>query len=115
MTRSEIMETLRSACEQRKVCRAHFFNEPEERLINPLGVAYSSKNTLIIVCILVKGFSESKNTTFFRNLQFVKCEKVEVLDRRFTVDKDFNPEDGQYKTWLFHAMMKPFPEKILFV
>jgi hypothetical protein len=106
MTSEAVIDTLKKACADRKVCKVHMKDEPGDRLINPHGVCYSSKNKLIIVSIQVKGHSESKNPSHYRNLPLHDCESVEILTRTFTIDKDFNPEDKQYKTWLFHVMMK---------
>lgn len=104
MTTEAIIDTLRKACEERKVCKVHMKGEPGDRLINPHGVCYSSKNKLIIVSIQVKGHSESRNPSHYRNLQLDECESVEMTSRGFVIDKDFNPEGSQYKNWLFHVM-----------
>lgn len=106
MTTEAIIETLRQACAERKVCQVHMRGEPGDRLVNPHGVCYSSKKKLIIVGIQVKGHSESKNPSHYRNLLLEDCESVEKLERRFTVDKDFNPESDQYHNWMFHVLKK---------
>lgn len=114
MTPYEIMERLRKACKERRVCRIQMEGEPEERLVNPHGVGRSTKGNLIIVCIRVKGFTQSANKENFRNLTFDKCESVEMLDRKFSIDKDFEPQAAQYKDWLFHVLMNEFPDRVIF-
>lgn len=108
------METIRKACKERRVCRLQMEDEPEERLVNPHGVGYSTKDTLIIVCIRVKGYTQSSNKEYFRNLPFDKCEQATMLDRKFTIDKAFEPEAKQYKSWLFHVLMNEFPDRVIF-
>jgi hypothetical protein len=104
MVHEEIMQTFRQACEERKVCRVHMKDEPEDRFINPHGVCFSNKDKLIIVCILLKGYSESHNPGNYRNLPFQNCDEVEILERTFIVDPGFNPHSDQYKRWLFHVL-----------
>jgi hypothetical protein len=106
MTREAIIDTLRKACTERKVCKVLMKDEPDHRLINPHGVCYSGKNKLILVSIQVRGYSESKNPSHYRNLLLDDCESVEALPRTFTIDPGFNPENKQYRNWLFHVLMK---------
>lgn len=101
-----LLDILGTACKERKVCRVRLEAEPEDRLINPHGVCYSNKGKMIVVCILVKGYTESGNPANFRNLFFEKIREVEILPRRFVIDPNFNPHNAQYKNWLFHVMMK---------
>lgn len=106
MITEAILETLRKACVERKVCKLRIKGEPEDRIVNPHGVCHSKKTKdLNIICIQVKGYSKSGNPSLYRTPVLAKCESVEILSRTFTVDKDFNPEGSQYGKWLFHVLM----------
>ncbi len=56
----------------------------------------------MLVCWQSLGFTSAKGQPGYRNLSLADCESVEILDQHFTVDKDFNPADGQYKDWVYH-------------
>ncbi|MBT1701351.1 hypothetical protein KK083_30945 [Fulvivirgaceae bacterium PWU4] len=104
MTTEAIIEILRRACTERKVCKLHKKGEPEDRIVNPHGVHHSKNKDLVLVCIQVSGYSKSKNRSLYRNLAIQDFESVEMLSRTFTIDKDFNPDDDQYGEWLFHVL-----------
>lgn len=103
MTTEAIIETLRKACAERKVCKVRKKGEPEDRVVNPHGVHHSKNKDLVLVCIQVSGYSKSKNRSLYRNLAIQDFESVEMLPRTFTIDKDFNPDGDQYGDWLFRV------------
>jgi hypothetical protein len=106
MTHDEIMQTLREACAGKYVCRVHFKDEPDDRVIHPYGVCFSKKDKLLIVAVLAKGYSESKNQSGYRNFFFENCEHIEALYDSFDVDPGFNPFSDQYSGWLFHVLKR---------
>jgi hypothetical protein len=103
MAEDEILSVLKQACLERRACRTKFLKDPGPRTILPHGVGFTSKNKKIIVCVQVGGYTGSQSLPQFRNLQFHSCEWIEMLERRFSVDPNFNPQDTQYKHWLFHV------------
>jgi hypothetical protein len=104
MKHEEIMHALRSACNERLVCHIRLKEETEDRIVNPLGVCFSKKDMLMLVCMLSKPPLESKNPSLYRNLFIENVGSVEITDANFTVPKDFNPFSSQYSGWLFHVL-----------
>ncbi len=56
----------------------------------------------MLVCWQSLGFTSATGQPGYRNLSLLDCESVEILEQHFTVNKDFNPSDGQYKDWVYH-------------
>ena len=98
----ELIQQLYTASEGRKQCRITLKGEPFPRLIHPYGVCTTSRNKIVLVCQQVAGFTKAGRTAGFRNLDFQRVEEVEVLDNTFQPDASFNPEDTQYKEWVYH-------------
>jgi hypothetical protein len=103
MKHDEIMQALRSACHERLVCHVQLKEETEDRIIHPLGVCFSKKDMLMLVCLLSRPATESRNS-LYRNLFIENIDSVEVTEENFSVPKDFNPFSNQYSGWLFHVL-----------
>lgn len=98
----EIIKQLWSASNQQKECRVNLEREPFPRVIQPYGVCRTTNNKVVLVCKQVSGFTKSGGTDGFRNLQLNKINEVEILEKKFHVDLEFNPDDGQYPEWVYH-------------
>jgi hypothetical protein len=102
MTIEAATRLLYEAAHQRKVCQLQFKGEPEARTIHPYGICKTTNNRIIIVCLQTDGYSESKKLPSYKNLPLKNCEDVEVLDMRFIMQNNFDPDDPLYKEWVFH-------------
>ncbi len=96
------IQQLHEASKGRNACRITLKGEPFPRVIHPYGVCQTSGNKVVIVCQQVAGFTKAGRTAGFRNLQFTKLESIEVLDEKFQLDEGFQPQDVQYKEWVYH-------------
>jgi hypothetical protein len=104
MTETEIINTIKKACDNRKACEAILMGEPSGRIIHPHGICNTRRLEPVIVCVQVGGYSSKpKELPQFRNLSLDKCEEVVILEKKFRVDQNFNPDDEQYRDWLFHV------------
>lgn len=103
MTETEIINAIKKACDNRKVCEAILIGEPSKRIIHPHGICNTRRLESVIVCVQVGGYSKSKKFPEFRNLLLDKCEEVVILEKKFRVDPNFNPDDEQYRDWRFHV------------
>lgn len=99
---NEIIQQLWKASDQKKECRVILEGEPFPRVIQPYGVCKTTANKIVLVCRQVSGYTKSGGSEGFRNLQLNKIKEVEILDKRFTISPDFDPEDGQYPEWVYH-------------
>jgi hypothetical protein len=102
MTIETITQELFEASQQRKVCKIKLKEEPSDRTIHPYGICQTSRNKITIVCLQVDGFTGSSKLPSYKNLLLKDCESVEMLDLRFLVQSNFNPDDPIYKDWVFH-------------
>lgn len=102
MTLEFFTQQLWRASQQRKECKVKLKGEIFPRTIHPYGICQSSRNKIVIVCWQVAGPSKSGDSTGYRNLLLENCEGVEILNSSFHVQPDFNPEEGNYKDWVFH-------------
>lgn len=98
----EITQQLWLASEKKRVCRIQMKGEPLNRVVHPYGICKTSANKIIIVCWQSLGFTNAKGRPGYRNLLLADCESVEMMEVHFSVDKDFNPADSQYKEWVYH-------------
>lgn len=98
----EITQQLWEASEKKRVCRIQMQGEPLSRVIHPYGICQTSANKIVLVCWQSLGFTNAKGQPGYRNLILSDCESVEVLETHFQKRDDFNPQDSQYKNWVFH-------------
>ncbi|HEU5290067.1 MAG TPA: hypothetical protein VFU05_05435 [Cyclobacteriaceae bacterium] len=98
----EITQELWEASEKKRVCRIQMSGEPLNRVIHPYGVCKTSANKIVLVCWQSLGFTNTKGQPGYRNLLLTELESVEVLETHFQKRADFNPQDSQYKDWVFH-------------
>lgn len=98
----EITQELYEASQEKRMCRIQMNGEPLSRVIHPYGICRTSGNKIMLVCWQSLGFTSSTGKPGYRNLSLIDCESVEILEQHFTVDKDFNPADGQYRDWVYH-------------
>ena len=56
----------------------------------------------MLVCWQTVGFTKAGGKEGYRNLQLDRVIELEILDLHFELQKDFNPQDGQYKDWVYH-------------
>lgn len=102
MELEDLTQALWTAAEQRKVCRIHLKGEPLGRTIDPYGICQTLRNQITLVCWQSMGFTKAGAKAGYRNLVLEEIDDVEVLETTFTIRKDFNPQDVQYKDWVFH-------------
>ena len=98
----EIAQYLYRASQHKLMCRIQMRGEFLSRVIHPYGICKTSGNKIVLVCWQSLGFTGSKGQPGYRNLTLEDCENVEIMDSNFTVDPAFNPDDVQYKEWVFH-------------
>ena len=48
------------------------------------------------------GFTKAGAKEGYRNLALDEIDELEVMEMHFTVRTDFNPQDSQYRDWVFH-------------
>lgn len=99
----ETVDLIQKATRERWVCRAYFVGEDEPRVIHPYGIFRNSKDVFQIACWQEAGANHSKDLPGFRNCQLNKCEWVQLLDRKFLVNRQFNPSAKIYFEWLYHV------------
>ena len=102
MIEEEITQTLWRASDERKSCRILLTGEPLTRNVNPYGICRTSRNEIVLVCWQSLGFTKPGRGEGFRNLKLDDIEEVEVLETMFERDPGFNPDDPQYKEWVYH-------------
>ena len=98
----EITQQLWAAADKKLVCRIQMHGEPLSRVIHPYGICQTSANKIVMVCWQSLGFTNAKGQPGYRNLLLADCESVEILETHFQKRDDFNPQDSQYKDWVFH-------------
>lgn len=98
----EITRQLWEASEKKRVCRIQIQGEPLSRVIHPYGICKTSANKIVLVCWQSLGFTNAKGQPGYRNLILTDFESVEVLETHYQKRDDFNPQDSQYKDWVFH-------------
>ena len=99
----EITQQLFEASQRKRVCRIQMRGEPLSRVVHPYGICRTAGNKIMLVCWQSLGFTNAAGKPGYRNLVLADCESVEILETHFSVDKDFNPADGQYKEWVYHV------------
>lgn len=102
MELKEITQICWQASQNRKACSVTMRNEPLGRVVHPYGICCTTANHIVLVCWQVLGFTKSGGKAGYRNLRLQEIEKIEVLDRSFHVQKDFNAHDTLYKDWVYH-------------
>jgi len=102
LTLEEITQQFYVASEKKRACRITLRGEPLPRTVYPFGIARTSKNQVVLVCWQVMGLTKAGSGAGYRNLQLDKVIEIEMLDSHFQKPDDFNPEDGQYKEWVYH-------------
>jgi len=98
----EITRQLWEASEKKRLCRIQMKGEPLNRVIHPYGICRTSSDKIMMVCWQSLGFTGSTGKPGYRNLLLEDFESVEVLEKQFQKRDDFNPQDGQYKDWVYH-------------
>ncbi|HEY8511066.1 MAG TPA: WYL domain-containing protein [Cyclobacteriaceae bacterium] len=99
----EIVKTLYQASQKRRVCRITMRGEPLSRVVHPYGICRTTKKQIVLVCWQSLGFTKAGGKEGYRNLLLENIEEVEVLEKRFNVQRDFNPGDPLYKEWVYHV------------
>jgi WYL domain len=99
----DITQQLWQASEARRICRITMKGEPLTRTVHPYGICRTSANRIVLVCWQALGFTKAGGKEGYRNLLLDDIEEVEQLETRFHVDEGFNPNDGQYKEWVYHV------------
>ena len=99
----EITQQLWQASEKRRACRITMTGEPFPRTVHPYGVCLTSSNKVVLVCRQTMGFTKAGGKEGYRNLILSDIESVEMINFHFNVPDDFNPNDTQYKDWVFHV------------
>jgi hypothetical protein len=98
----EITETLWFASEKKYSCRVVLHGEPLPRIVNPYGIAKTSKKKIVLVCWQTLGLTKAGQGAGYRNLQLDRFIEVETLSEHFQKRDDFNPNDAQYQEWIYH-------------
>ncbi|MEM7298730.1 MAG: WYL domain-containing protein [Bacteroidota bacterium] len=98
----EIIKQLWRASDERRECRIVREGEPFPRVIQPYGVCQTSRGKIMVVGKQTAGFTKAGREAGYRNLDLGRIQEVEILDSEFAVDPDFNPDDPQYKEWIYH-------------
>ena len=66
-----------------------------------MASAKVSANNIILVCWQSAGFSKGGQAGY-RNLSLAKITEIELTNDSFEIKKDFDPDDLQYKDWVYH-------------
>ena len=98
----EVTEQLWHAAQERLACRIILDGEFLPRLVFPYGICKTSRNQVVLVCWQEMGFTKAGRTAGYRNLDIREVTEVEITDDKYVKRDDFNPNDGQYKEWVFH-------------
>jgi hypothetical protein len=98
----EITQQLWQASEKKRACRIKMKGEFLPRTIHPYGICTTSVNKIVLVCWQTMGFTKAGGKEGYRNLLLEDCVEVELLNFHFQKRADFNPEDSQYKEWVYH-------------
>ena len=98
----EIIKQLWNASDNRRECRITLDGEPFPRVIQPYGVCQTLKGKIVVVCQQIAGFTKAGGAEGYRNLSLKRIKEVEILDNEFEVAQDFDPNDVQYKEWVYH-------------
>jgi len=77
-------------------------DEPFPRVVHAYGVCQTSAGTIVLACQQVAGFTKGGGTEGYRNIRLDRIREVEVLEDLFEVSEDFDPDDSQYKEWVYH-------------
>ena len=99
----EIVQTLYKASRERRVCRVTMKGEPLTRVVHPCGICRTAGGHVVLVCWQTLGFTKPGGKEGYRNLVLEDIAEVEVLEKRFRPQRDFNPDDNQYKEWVYHV------------
>jgi hypothetical protein len=102
MTMEEATQQFWLASEEKRACRVVLKREPLPRIVWPLGIASTLKNHIVLVCWQSAGFTKAGSKEGYRNLQLDRVIDIEMMDFHFQKPDDFNPQDGQYKDWVYH-------------
>jgi hypothetical protein len=104
MTTPEIVNIFKIACQEKKACSVTFVEEPLPRIVNPVGVCFSPKRELVLVCVQTDGYSQN-NLPQFVNLLIDHCDNVELLNYSFKIQSGAKLTSNQCDFWLFHTDM----------
>lgn len=102
MTIEEATQSLWEASEKKRACRISLSGEPLPRIIEPYGIARTSRNQVVLVCWQSGGLTKAGGTEGYRNLKLDAIIEIEQMNTHFQRRHDFNPGDGQYKEWVYH-------------
>ena len=98
----EIIKLLWNASDERKACRVNLDGEPFPRIIHPYGVCQTSARKIVVVCKQVGGYTKGGGFEGYRNLILAKIKEVELLEKRFEIESDFDPASSQYHEWVYY-------------
>jgi hypothetical protein len=98
----ETLDDIKRASTERRICKLFFKNEPRARVIYPYGIFRTAKGKFMIACWQEGGYSTSGKLPEFRNFPVEKCEKIELLDRKFLMAEQFDPTASIYHEWVYH-------------
>ena len=99
---NEVAQLLWKASEEKHPCRVTLSGEPFPRIIEPYGIVKTSGNQVVLVCYQTLGMTKAGRGPGYRNLQLDRILEAEMLDTNFQKRDDFNPQDDQYKEWVYH-------------
>lgn len=102
MTLEEATQQLWQAAEKKRSCRISLEGEPLPRIVEPYGIARTSRNRVVLVCWQSGGLTKAGGTAGYRNLQLDRIIAIEMIDLHYARRNDFNSDDTQYKEWVFH-------------
>ena len=98
----EIIKQLWSASDQKNECRVVLKGEPFPRIIHPYGVCQTSAKKIVVVCKQVGGYTKGGGFEGYRNLVLEKVVEVEILNKKFQIESDFDPDSSQYVEWVYY-------------
>lgn len=100
------LDLIEKAVRSKRVCRAAFEGEEGSRLIHPYGIFRTKKGIFMLAVWQESSYNELMDkelTPGFRNFPLNSCEWIEITDRIFLVNQQFNPEANIYNEWVYHV------------
>lgn len=102
----DTLALIERAVQGKRVCRASFEEEEGTRIVHPYGIFRTKKGIFMLACWQEGSYNELQDkplTPGFRNFPLNSCEWIEVIDRIFLVNRQFNPEANIYNEWVYHV------------
>lgn len=97
----EILGAVQKASSTSTVCNLFLEGESEGRVVHIYGLFKTRQGKLMVACYQTGGPSKGPLPEF-RNFSMEKCERIELIDERFIVNKQFNASSTSYYKWIFH-------------